>query len=305
MPWLVVALFAPALSAFGSYLDKYLLVHQKRTGGIGSVILFSCFFGVLILPVAFLLGGNIFSVTLLEAIILIANGCLTVATLAAYLYAIRDSNIVSVVPILQTIPVFGFVLGYFVLGETLGLYQIVGSVIIILCAILLSFEIEENIKVRFRKRDFFLALLSSFLFAVSGVVFKAIAIDRGYWVTQFWEYLGIGLIGVILFLLLASYRHSFLSVLRNRRIGVVGLNFSTEAVMVSSDLLLNFATLLAPIALVYSVNAFQPAFLVGYGLIGLLLAPRFMNQLAFVRRHIVIKILTIAIMIIGALIIYS
>jgi len=303
--WIFVALLAPAFSALGSYTDKYLLVHHKRTGGLGSIIIFSSLFGALVLPMALLFGADIASVSPLEVVILIINGCLTVGTLTAYLYAIRESDIVSVVPVLQTIPAFGFILGFFVLGETLEPHEIVGSAVIILSAILLSLEIEENAKVRFRMKSFFLATLSSLLFAISGIVFKLIASERGYWATQFWEYVGISILGLFLFAVVAAYRSSFLEVVRKGRIEVVALNFITETLTVSVDLLLNFATLLAPIALVYTVNAFQPAFLLVFALIGSFMVPELMHRLAFLRKHVALKVLAITIMIAGAIIIHE
>ena len=304
MSWVIVALLAPALSAIGTYADKYLLVHKDRTGGLGSIVLFSCLFGALILPVAILFGAKASNVSTFEAVILMLNGFLTVGTLAAYLYAIRESDVISIVPVLQTIPVFGFMLGFFILGETLTPLELAGSIIIVLSALLLSFEIEDDAKVRFRAKSFFYAVLASFLFAVSGVVFKLIAIDKGYWTTQFWEYVGISILGVLLFAFVRSYRHSFLQVLKYRRTGVVLLNFSTEAIMVSADLLLNFATLLAPIALVYAVNSFQPAFLLAFAFIGWFMFPKLMYPLAILQKHIVLKILAIGIMITGAIIVH-
>ena len=303
MTWLFVALLAPALSALGSYTDKYLIVHKERTGGIGSILLFSSLFGVLVLPVAFQLGANVLIVPSFEAGVLILNGCITVGTLAAYLYAIRESDLVSVVPVLQAIPVFGFVLGYFILGERLESYEVVGSVVIILSAILLSVEIEEDARIRFKKKGFLLAVLSSLLFAFSGIVFKLIASEQGYWVAQFWEYVGISIAGCILFAVVRAYRHSFMEVVRKRRAGVMAMNFATETIMVSADLLLNFATLLAPVALVYTVNAFQPAFLLVFALVGSFIAPQLMHRLAFMRKHVLLKTLAIAIMIVGAAII--
>lgn len=305
MSWIFFALFAPALSALGSYTDKYLLVHHERTGGLGSIVIFSSLFGTLVLPIALLFGADVTSVSPFEAIILIINGFLTVGTLAAYLCAIRESDVVSVVPVLQTIPIFGFVLGFLVLGEKLAPHEIVGSVIIILSAILLSFEIGDDARVRFRTKSFFLALISSFLFATSGVVFKLIASDRGYWVTQFWEYVGISLLGVLLFAFVHVYRRAFLSVIHSGRVEVVALNFTTEAITVSADLLLNFATLLAPIALVYTVNSFQPAFLLIFALVGSFMVPGLMHQLAFLRKHIALKTFAISIMIVGAIIIHT
>jgi drug/metabolite transporter (DMT)-like permease len=305
MSWIFVALLAPALSALGSYTDKYLLVHHERTGGLGSVLLFSCLFGALIFPVSLVLGVDIASVTVFEAVVLIFNGFLTVGTLAAYLYAIRDSDVISVVPVLQTIPVFGFIFGFLILGETLTSLEIAGSLIIVLSALLLSFEIEESSRMRFRARSFFLALLSSFLFAISGVVFKLFALDKGYWVTQFWEYVGVFFIGVILFICISSYRKSFLRTLTYGKTRIVMLNFSTETIMVSADLLLNFAVLLAPVALVYAVNSTQPAFLLTFALLGWLMFPNVMKPLVVLEKHTLLKILSIAIMITGAIIIHS
>jgi uncharacterized membrane protein len=303
MPWLFVALTAPALSALGSYTDKYLLVHHERTGGLGSVIIFSCLFGAFVMPIALYFGADIGAASLSDAVILMANGFITVGTLAAYLYAIREADVLTIVPVLQTIPVFGFFLGYVMLGETLTTLEIIGSGIIILSAVLLSLEIEEDAGVRFKAKGFFLAVLSSAFFAFSGVVFKLIATDIGYWSAQFWEYVGISLLGILLFAGINTYRNAFLDVVRNGRVGVAVLNFATEAITVSADLLLNFATLLAPIALVYTANAFQPAFLLLYAMIGMALVPNLMRRLSYLRKHVLFKVCAIGTMIAGAIVI--
>lgn len=304
MSWIGVALFAPALSAAGSYIDKYLLVHKERTGGLGSILIFSSVFGALILPIALLLGAQPFSVGTMDALILMANGFLTVASLATYLRAIRDSDVVAVVPVLQTIPIFGFTFGFAFLGETLSLREIVGSLIIIGSAILLALEIEEETGARFNFKSLLWALLSAGLFALSGSIFKLFATDLGYWTVQFWEYIGISLAGIILFFVVGTYQRAFLAVLKRRSFGVAALNLMTEAIMVSADLLLNFATLLAPIALVYTINSFQPAFLLLFGFLGYLMVPRLMRKLEFLRKHILLRSVAILLMIGGSVMVY-
>lgn len=304
MSWIFAALLAPALSTLGSYTDKYLLVHHRQTGGLGSVLIFSSLFGALVLPAALFFGAEVDSVSTSEIALLIANGCLTVITLATYLYAIRDSDVISVVPILQTVPIFAFILGFLVLGETLHIQEIIGSGIVIVSAMLLSVEIEEDARVRFKARSFFLAIFSAFLLAVTGTTFKLIASDTGYWTAQFWEYIGVSIMGLLMFVVVATYRRSFQKILRQRRFDVIGLNFITEALTVSADLLLNFAALLAPIALVYTVNSFQPAFLLMFAFMGLLVAPHLIYKLGFLRKHLLIKTLAIAVMIVGAIIIH-
>jgi uncharacterized membrane protein len=240
MSWIFVAVLSPILSALGNYADKYLVVHHEHTGGIGSVLIFSSVFGAILLPATLLLGAEPFSVTPFEACLLIINGCVTVGTLATYLYAIEHSDVVSVTPVLQTVPVFGFMVGYLILGETLRMHEIIGSALVIFCAIVLSVEIEEEARVRFKAKSFFLAIFSAFLFALSGAVFKFVAIERGYWTVQFWEYLGITALGIVLFLTVQAYRRTFVGVVKGGRIDVVALNFLTESIMVSADLILNY-----------------------------------------------------------------
>lgn len=305
MSWIFIALLAPALSALGSYTDKYLLVHREHTGGIGGILIFSSVFGVFILPIALLAGADIAHIAMFEVIILIFNGFLWVATLAAYLYAIEDSDVVSVVPMLQTVPVFAFALGYLVLGETLTPVEIGGSAIIILSALFLAIEIEEDAHIRFKAKALCFAALSALLFALSGTIFKLFAIEHGYWTVQFWEFVGITLAGILLFAFVRSYRRGFLAVITNARIDVITLNFTTEAIMVGADLLLNFAVLLAPIALVYALNSFQPAFLLGYALIGAAVAPSLMKKLAFFKKHLLIKSICIGAMIAGSVLVHS
>lgn len=304
MTWFFVALLSPALSALGSYTDKYLLVHREHTGGMGAVLIFSSVFGAFVLPIALIAGADITSVTAFEALILTLNGFLWVATLASYLYAIEDADVVSVVPILQTAPVFAFILAFLVLGETLTLIEMAGAGIIILSALFLSIEIEEDARIRFKTKNLLFAALSAFLFAVSGTIFKLIAIERGYWTVQFWEFVGITLAGVLLFVLVRGYREGFLSVVSHGRVDVMALNFATESIMVAADLLLNFAILLAPIALVYAVSSFQPAFLLGYALIGSALAPSLMHQLEFFKKHLLVKGICIGAMIAGSIMVH-
>lgn len=305
MSWIFIALLAPALSALGSYVDKYLLVHKESTGGLGAILIFSSIFGLGVLPVALVLGAEPQAVTPLTALALIANGFLTVGTLATYLYAIRNSDVVSVVPILQTIPVFGFAFGFLILGETLSSSEMLGSCVVIAGAMLLSVELEEGSRARFRATNLLWALLSASLFALSGSVFKFFATDYGYWTVQFWEYVGIASMGLVIFLLVSTYRSQFLGVIRDRNLNAVSLNFVTETIMVSADLLLNFATLLAPLALVYTVNSFQPAFLLVFGLVGCVLAPQLMRRLEFLKKHLLLKSFAIVLMISGSVVIYS
>ncbi len=303
MFWLYITLASPALSAFGNYLDKYLISGKGNESGVGSVVLFSCLFGILVLPISLLIGDRVFSLPFTHIVLLVFNGTLTVGALLLYLHAIDKADVISVVPVLQTVPVFGFAFGFLILNEVLGHAQILGSLVIVSAALLLSIEFNTNHRLRVNMRGLQLALLSSFLLALSGALFKFVALDYGYWATQFWEYVGSTFFGLLLFLAVPNYRFNFLHVIRERRLKTVGLNLTAEITMVGSDLVLNYATLLAPLALVYSVSSFQPVFLFVYCLIGIAYAPHIIRPFTVVSRDFLAKGILICVMIIGALII--
>lgn len=306
MPWLVVALLAPALSAFGSYIDKHILSAHGKSGGVGSIVIFCCLFSVIIIPISFFLGNEVFSVSLFQSNVLIVNGMLAILAVMMYLHAIDRHNVLLSIPILQITPVVAFALGYLVLGETLTLRQMMGSLIIILGAVLFSLEINSWRNITLKGWSLVFVFGASIPFALSGVIFKWAALDIGYWTTQFWEYVGIAIFGFVLFAAVRTYRESFLSVFRDRlqRARVIGLNFGAETIMVTSELVLNFATLLAPIALVYVVNSFNSVFIFTYGLIAALLFPHVMKGISWTRLHLAQRVLTIAIMAAGAYMLY-
>src|SRR3990167_7549727 len=211
MNWFLVALIPPVLYAAGNYVDKVILSKQLKGSNVGNIVTFSCFLGALTLPIIYLIEENVLPASGATALILALNGALTVVAVLGYLYAIEHDDISAVVPILQLTPVFGFMTGYVFLGEVLNITQIIGSAIVIIGAVIISLEITETGRISFKKKVLALAAGSAFVFSLSGTIFKYFALNEGYWRTQFWEYTGIALSGLILFVFVRSYRLSFIS----------------------------------------------------------------------------------------------
>jgi len=306
MLWLPVALLAPALAALGNYIDKHMLASYAKHGGIGAIVIFSSLFASVVIPVSLLFGQGVFAVTSFQGGVLIVNGCLTVIALLFYLYAIDTEDVLLSIPILQVVPVFAFVLGYLVLGETLSLRQLTGSLIVIAGTVIFSLEIQSWKNIRIKGRSLLLILGASLPLAVSGVVFKWAALDIGYWTTQFWEYIGIAIFGLLLFAAVPMYRNSFRSVFKSRfqTAHILSFILLAEVLMVASDLILNYAFLLAPVALVYVVNSFHPAFVFMYALIATLTAPHVVHGITWSAKHIAQRALTVAVMIAGVAMLY-
>jgi hypothetical protein len=93
------------------------------------------------------------------------------------------------------VPIVAYFLGYFILGETITPVQGLGSLVIIVGALALSFEFGQR-GMQFKQNVVALMLAASFLSAINGVIFKLIAMDKGFWVSLFWGFVGQVFFGV-------------------------------------------------------------------------------------------------------------
>lgn len=115
------------------------------------------------------------------------------------MFALEIEDVSSVVSWFLTIPIFGYVLGYVFLGETLTMQQEIGSIIILLGVFLISIDFSG----RQKKFKWVVALYMSTacLFeAIRGIIFKYVTVDGNFWVSSFWEYFGLGVFGILIFI---------------------------------------------------------------------------------------------------------
>jgi drug/metabolite transporter (DMT)-like permease len=159
-------------------LSRYL---KQKT--IGSIVILSSLLSGGAVPIVLFFQPDV-NVTLVQGSALIATGVSSVLATVCYLHA-RDKDEASfVTPLYQTVPIFAYVLGYFILGETITRAQGLGSFVIIVGALALSFELGPR-GLRFKQNVVALMLGASILSAINGVIFKSIAVDRGFWVRFF------------------------------------------------------------------------------------------------------------------------
>ena len=132
MQWFFIALGAPFLWALVNISDQY-LVEKYTTGkrGSGGLVLFSSLIGIFVAIAIGIFVNGLFSVPLLDKILLITTGGITIAWIILYLFTLEIEDVSAVVPWFLTIPIFGYVFGYVFLGETLSAQQLLGSLIIL------------------------------------------------------------------------------------------------------------------------------------------------------------------------------
>jgi hypothetical protein len=157
----------------------------------------------------------------------------------------------------------------------------------------------ERKKIKFKKEVVLLMLTASIFYAINGVIFKLIAINEGFWPSIFWGLAGHLVIGIWFLTFIPKYRRQFFEMLRENKAAVISLNSFSEMLFIVSEALTAYATLLAPVALVLLVNAFQPVFVFIIGIILAIFLPH-ISQESIERRVLIQKIAGICLVLIGS-----
>jgi drug/metabolite transporter (DMT)-like permease len=297
MTWFLIALIAPVLWAITDFTDKYLISRYFKSRGIGALTIFSALIGLFLLPIIFFINPNIVNLKFSLIIILILNGILYVVAGLPYFYALKDSEVTIIAPLYQLIPFFSYILGLIVFDERLTITQICASLLIILGAILISSNNHCKKKAK-QKKVFWLMVLSAFLFSLNFLVFKYVAIQENFWTTSFWEYVGFSIFAIFLLLFIKSYRQQFFHVFKKNRFSVLRINVVNEIVNIAGKIIINYASLLAPLALVWVVNGVQPFFVLAMGVLLAIFFPKLTDE-SLDKKYIFQKVIAIVIMFLG------
>jgi uncharacterized membrane protein len=273
MSWFFIALWAPFLVACANHNDKLLLSKYLKGRNIGSIVIFSALFSAVAIPIVLSIQPDVYDVSLVQGSAVVATGMLSVVAVVFYLYALDLDEASFITPLYQTVPVFAYFLGYVILGETITPAQGFGAFVIIVGALALSFEFGRR-GIRLKRNVVALMLAASFSSAINGVIFKLIAVEKGFWASLFWGFVGQMAAGLAFLVCVASYRRDFLGLFRQRKAAVVGLIALSKILVSVSEAVTLYATLLAPVALVLLVNSFQPLFVLTLGIVLTLFLPR-------------------------------
>jgi hypothetical protein len=92
-------------------------------------------------------------------------------------------------PFFQTIPLFGYGLAFFVLGERLSIVQTEGGALILIGTLIVSVRLDQHTHL-FKLRLALLMLGCGLAAAISGLIVKVFAIKVEFWTTTFWMFVG-------------------------------------------------------------------------------------------------------------------
>lgn len=298
MNWFLLALIGPFLWSIGNHIDKILIEKYFKNKSMGSLMIFSSLIGFFIAPIILIFKPNVLDMNLYFISLILLSSIFYMVFVWSYLMAMEDEEASVVIPFFQLIPVFAYILGYFFLGETLTHIQIFAMLLIIAAASVLSFEIDDDNKFKLRKKTVFFMTISSLTAAIESVLFKYVILEEDFWVSSFWSFVWIGVLGIIMLLTIKTYRSDFLYILKNNSKKIMSLNMLNEVMTIVGNVTTSFATLLAPIALVLLVNAYQPVFVFIIGILLTLFFPKITTE-KIKLKHVVQKVVVIGVMMVG------
>ena len=175
------------------------------------------------------------------------------------------------------------------------------SIIIILSAVLISFDLEEKSSKR-KLKALCLMIISSLGYAIYFILFDIAIRNSSYNSCAFWYQMGFLLLGII-FISIKSFRKIFVRAIKKNGKKYFSLNLTNEVLNLGANLLINFANLTIPIALANVLNGFQGAFAFVLGVIGVKLLPKYFKE-NLNKKVVIQKIICIMLSIIGLVIMF-
>lgn len=293
-----MSLIAPFLWSLLNHADKYLISKYSKEVGIGGLVVYSSLFAIFIAPIAFFLSDtSVFDLFGSEKFFLAIAGAMYSIAILFYLYALEKEDASYVVPFWLLAPVFGFLLGIIFLGETIEPIKVLGAIVVLLGAVILSIEFEQKKKIK--SIAVVLMLASALTIALSDIIYKKFAEHVDFWPSVFWNQIGMVTFGIICLIFVANYRRSFISSVKEGGKEIATLNIAGETIQSIAIIANNYALILAPVALVLlATYTFQPLFVFIEGILLTLFFPKISSE-NISKKHLIQKGVSILIMAIG------
>lgn len=269
--WLLFAFSGPVLWAASTHIDKYLVDRYFRGADTAVLIVFTALIGLITLPFIALFEPQSLNLNAVAIAVMTASGLLYMAAMLFYLRAIQTEEASVVAPLFQASTIFTLVLGYLLLGEIPTWRKLAGMGLIVAGALSLTLSSGHRAN-GFKARLVALMLGSTFVIALSSVVFKYFAVRGDFWSTTFWTFVGEAIFGVGI-LAIPAYRRQFAKLLRTNTGALLTVNGANELINLGGGLAVRFASLLAPVALVSAISSTTTLFVFAFGVLLTYVAP--------------------------------
>ena len=267
----LLAQIPPLLYATTNLIDKNLLSKYFKEGGVLTLVIFSAIASVLVLPVALFFDADVFSFSTSNILVMAGVSVINTILIWAYLKALEQDDPTVVIICYQTVPIFTFIGGYYVLGETLTTEQVLAMGVIMFGTLVAAFDIGSQTGLRLRWKTLLLMTIACVCWASEIVIFKWVAIDETAWPAIFWTNVAQCLIGLVLLVLLRSQRETFVQKFRSSGIRIFALNTANEALYLTGNTISYLVAMNTAVVFVMLAQTFQAIYVFILGILATLL----------------------------------
>ena len=304
---MIVAVICTILASFlwgiTNHIDKFIVSGVNESGSnIKTLLVFLTLVTAIIFsPIWLIINKFNVGISNISLICVLIASFIYVLATYFYLIALYKDDALKVVVMFQLTPVFSFILEFIFFKENLTINQIIGSLIIFISAILISFDFDKKEK---NNKSFALILMmfSSLFYAIYFFLFDIGIRNSSYNSCVFWYQIGFLILGIILFSI-KSFRKTFIKAIRTNGKVYLSLNLTNELINVVANLLVNFANILIPLALVNVLTGLQGAFAFIIGVIGIKILPKYFKE-NLSKKVVIQKISCIILSIVGLIIMF-
>ncbi|MGZ9096702.1 MAG: EamA family transporter [Micavibrio sp.] len=256
MTWVLYASFMPLLWSLGNVLDQYLAREAFQRSSFSFLIIS----GFITIPIAVLvavINPHVLQISPLLMGTLLVGGVIGFAGAWPYLIALKDDDASNAIPVLQTVPVFAYLLGFFLLGETLAPLKIFGGVLVVGGAIAFVWNPQTR---KMHTKTLLLMLSSAVIWAFYVIWLRFWAQEIPWIAVTFWNYAAWVVMGVIGMLSSRDIRKDFTRLFRpGVRYVFLPLMFAQQGFACAADMFQTRALSIAPTGVqVILFNGIQP-----------------------------------------------
>lgn len=300
----IITLLASFLWAITNHIDKYMLCKiDNDTSNVKTLLVFSSFVaGIVLSPIWLCISRFQININSVSLIFIFVSAIIYILATYFYFKALEKNDASIVVVMFQLIPVFSYIFSLIFFKETLNIKEIIGALIIISSAIIISFDFGKTSN-KNKLVALLLMALSSLLYSLYFICFDVAMRNGEYNAVAFWYQIGLLLIGICL-ISIKSFRTAFIKMLKSNGKKFIPLNITNEAINLIANLMVNFANLTIPLALANTLNGFQSAFVFIIGAIGVAVFPKIISE-DLNKRNILQKVVCIGLGIIGLVVMFN
>lgn len=302
MSWLIVGIIPPFLWAVVNHIDKYLLSKAHHKSSVNVLMVYSTLFSLVVLPILAIFTWQDLFLSWEQVVTQIIGGILLTLSIYFYLVALSKGETSVVMPLALLVPVFGFIFSFFVLGEMLTIKQFLACLLIVGGALILSLEFEEEMKMKLKYNILGFMVLVAIFQAAQEILFKYVSIENSFVASFFWIHVGVTLCGLVLVVVWRDLSSQFVYSIKQNGGKMFSVNIVSEGVSVLAYMVRDYATLLAPIAIIMTLGGYQPLFVFALGTFLTIVAPQFVKE-KIKPLHLLHKGTAIAIIFAGTLLI--